>query len=415
MRSNEGSLTGPERADWRVEKGSVDGPIETRRVAPKPAGAPEIALDRATLRLDATSGQLDGLGKALAMFMLRQGGSGRMPSLPALAGAAPPDLRASLPTPGAHPPLDAGPSVGGPLIASRQNPSGSPDAFDRPPAAGSAEDIGRGAVPVEPSIVVRGGGPDSPAEGPQSVERTSGADWEAPAFPRGATAPESTSRGGGGEIAAESASWPAVGGLGDESDDDASPQSPEEIPTRAGAFVLPATSTGSEEVTTPPSREFPRLGQVMSSANPPALDGGVDLGASEADQAPSMADMPAPGRESPEYRGFSRHMPPETSSHPATTAVGAGRRGVAVVPSYDFGQPEATGESFAVGPASGGPTSREPGPFAGPMNAPGTTGRGDPAVDLSRTNQLLQQLLDEVRRGRQGLSAAGNRRVTPER
>ncbi len=115
-------------------------------------------------------------------------------------------------------------------------------------------------------------------------------------------------------------------------------------------------------------------------------------------------------------------------------SAGGGRDGGAETPGDAPGGPVAAANAFA--PLLGAAESATPGRVGGPAGGPGASGEfaqgvadlgpigrpgaaaadqaggGAAAVDLSRTNELLQQLLDEVRKGRQTFLPVGDRNNT---
>ena len=167
------------------------------------------------------------------------------------------------------------------------------------------------------------------------------------------------------------------------------------------AFSFAGSSVGerTNEVSgAPPEVRVPSIRDEAMRVGP----GGVERGAGVPDVSGGMAS-----------RGVMEALAPESygGSDPAAGPAIAGGSPYVIA----AGPARMTGDYALDGPtASDLPVATSSPDLGGAMGA-GPQGHGDPAVDMTRTNQLLQQLLDEMKKGRRGFLPAGTREVSPGR
>lgn len=109
---------------------------ESRSVAAKVEGGPEIALKRVNAGLDTAKIQLDGLGKALATMMLKQSRGSESPALSGIAGESPDRRPAAV---SGDRPVDV--PAEGQTITTRLDPLGVLKGHQMPIGPGPAEKI----------------------------------------------------------------------------------------------------------------------------------------------------------------------------------------------------------------------------------------------------------------------------------
>lgn len=395
-----------------------DASPETRGLVPMVADEPEASWTLARSGLDAAKLQIEGLGKSLAAMMLQQAGGRPSAPIAALDGAFPRDPRAAtsrVELPGTR--------TEGPAIATGQDPTAAWSSAERLLPPDSAREPASDADPERAGRDASRGGPGERAAAPEVAERPAPARSGSltPVVPM----PDMTMRGVGGEVA-HLADAPRS-----DPRDEGSAIALDGISARRSSEGVEAGPGGVSPPTAPASLAAPstirpegqgEAGQIATYRAPSARLDVQDLrGALEVDRGSgSMGRSPDGSGGGSWPQGASKPNQGPMAPNPVSAVVGGISREFADL-WRGASPPSVPGSAGDVGefPAGfgmpGDRVVRDMSPLAGGVDLPDPSGRGGPPMDLSRTNQLLQQLLDEVKRGRQGFSAGAARIVAPER
>lgn len=172
-------------------------------------------------------------------------------------------------------------------------------------------------------------------------------------------------------------------------------------PDMAGRYDLAGSSIGGgggEVASNPPESRAPSIYERAVGVG----SGGVARGAARPEL---YEDPPSPGRIE------AGPAEPHGELLPTVGAVSEGRSPFVI----DAGPARMTADYALDGATTGDFPVAAASPDPGHAMGAGPQGHGDSAVDITRTNQLLQQLLEEIKKGRRGFLPTGAREVYPGR
>ena len=381
-------------------------PLEARDGVPNLAGGTDTSLRRDGSRPEGSPGEWEGFGKALASMVLMrlktQGGE-----ISAVSSAM---VRAL---------SDTGPPGGG----GHRTPSPTPQGIDAqlgPSRPAALDRLGEfdsvGSQTRDPEV------PAVPAMVPEAIPQASsdgGAITPVPAA--GSVGPPE-----GVELAARSVPGPEVGAINDRTE---GPASWADRPSQTGPDLSTTAVrglAGSDDFVA--TRSIAPEGPTHDAAGVPTI---------EAALAPRAGDAPSPGSPPPailtpelgvggsarlgdrfnlrgDLSGFGEIGAGLQDGPAVTVPAGAREIGNPGLSAIDVNPARSAGTYTLDGPA---PVEAGPSVGGGPAGIPGVVpqDQGGATVDLTRTNQLLQQLLEEMKKGRRNFLPPGAREVDPGR
>ncbi len=397
---------------------SIPGEIalKSRRTLSNDESGHEASLNRVGARIDAAKIQMDSLGRSLAVMMLQQSHARETPAFPAIMNGSSP-LSPMTSTIGDMPSL----SASGQVIATQHDPLNelaTPEPRLAPDLAGEVDheadsgefsgELPSGGLQVQASSNPLGG---RLGEGSLAIDSA----------PSMTVMTDLTARvfGGDADLSAEGRRpfpWDgnpssAVRGMSPPTLSDGHTAWAGGLSFLGRLVSLESERALADRTEAPGDVPFPANLATLETAGGPASEEGEPQGQGLDSMLHRTVGNAFPGKTpwaSVDVLDRREPLSPVSGASPlGIFDLGDGGPGSGAIDSA-MSLGDNLQDDFSVGTADS--QSR-------PFSARGmdTSARGDSPIDLSRTNQLLQQLIEEVRKGRPGFSSGGTRQVEPAR